>query len=90
MNEHRSNVRWRQRVTRLDDGTELVRLLPEPVVPARARLGMAVIDCTSGETGLIVQISARRCVYQTPGGRCVRAAWAGLCLTAVEADDRDG
>ena len=84
MSKRTSSVRWRQRVTRLDDGTELVRLLPEPVVPARAEPGMAVIDCASGETGVIVQTSPAACVYETPQGRRVRAVWAALHLTAVE------
>ena len=87
MSKRTSNVQWRQRVTRLDDGTELVRLLPEPVVPARAEPGMAVIDCATGATGVIVQVSPAACVYETPRGRRVRCVWAGLYLTAVQPSD---
>ncbi|MEX0885836.1 MAG: hypothetical protein WD009_05290 [Phycisphaeraceae bacterium] len=84
MSDQTGPIHWRQHVTRLADGTELVRLLPDAVVPARPGQGMAIIDCITGDTGVIVTITREQCLYETSAGQRVSAAWACVCLTAVQ------
>ncbi|MFA9478223.1 hypothetical protein ACERK3_07930 [Phycisphaerales bacterium AB-hyl4] len=76
-----------QEVEELDHaGQPLVKMMPEPVVPALARPGMAVSDAATGESGVILRITRALCIYQTPTGEEYAATWHTVSLEAVQPD----
>ena len=82
----RRRVVFREVAQQDQTGGMLVKVLPEPVVPAPARVGMAVHDASTGEHGVIIRMTDALCLFRSPDGEEHAARWHAITLDAVQPD----
>lgn len=78
--------RFREVVGSDVEGNKIVKTVPEHVVVAWARPGMAIVDHVADETGVILAMTEQLCLYQASDGAHHAATWHTITLQCVQPD----